>query len=260
MLDWYNPATLPKFQHPPVHETAMGIEFVPLEALRAVALVELQHRWKREFPKVSEKPASPTQGDSGLPRFFTDAPPLRIWAEADDGLLVQSQADRLILNWRRVDSDAKYPGYSELRPRYDQLWDELTSYLREVGLPQPLPLSAEFTYVNEISSVSGDGASLTLLGPPNSELPGESVTRFQNIRTVAQNDVHPYPAQITITGEPQGESPEAPTLLTVSTKVLLPALEEGSIGSGLEAAHALSSHTFALVTSTAMHKDWERLQ
>jgi uncharacterized protein (TIGR04255 family) len=113
--EWYDRDGLPKFDHPPVIEAVLSIEFVPIPGLDNYRLSRLQGEWEAEYPSIAEGPGvPPSPADSvGLPmfNFRLEDGPRRFRAVSTDGTsLVQTQSDRLILNWVKVD-EGTYPGY-----------------------------------------------------------------------------------------------------------------------------------------------------
>ncbi|WP_161972370.1 TIGR04255 family protein [Glaciihabitans arcticus] len=257
---WYEESSLPKFENPPVAETAMGVEFSPVEGLGFIGLTRLQERWAQRFPILTEMGGMPPTYDSAPPfEFVQGTPPVRVWAEGiEDGLLVQTQADRLILNWRHNFTPAPYPGYHMLRAEYEALWNQFLEFLGEFNLRAPAPIAAEYTYVNNVQLNQGETYAdvISVIAHPERELPGDDMgTRFQFTRGVAPSEENPYPAQIWVAGEPFQGDPSV-LLLNVTTKVLFAA--GGEPLHAIDIAHALSSHTFANITSESKHADWSR--
>jgi uncharacterized protein (TIGR04255 family) len=263
VTNWYTPETLTHFKSPPVVETAMGVEFAPINALGFLNLAELQKRWADRYPKLDEMPALPSSIGvvQGVPQFrlMEGGPDVRVWATGvDDGLLVQTQRDRLILNWRKAFGDGTYPGYDTLRSKFEAVWADLISYLNEMEQAQPVPTSAEFTYVNHVGFNEGENIEdvLSVVSHSDRPLPGESATtQLQVVRVVQQSETDPFTAQIEVTGSPQFIENRRVLAMNVTTKVLF--ATGGDVLQALDAAHALSSHTFDNITSLTKHQEWE---
>jgi uncharacterized protein (TIGR04255 family) len=255
---------LPHFDSPPVIETAMGIEFAPLPALGFLNLTKLQSVWADRFPNVSEQPALPSTIDlSAGPRLqlLQGAPGVRAWAESmpgTNGLLVQTQSDRLVLNWRKAFSaDGRYPGYASLRASFKQVWGELVDFVAANSLGVLAPTSAEYTYVNHVNLDANEFIedALTIMTRPESELPGVPASaQFQVIRMVQESPSDPFTAQVQITGAPQAIDGHTVLAMNVTTKALF--ATGGDPLAALDAAHALSSHTFFNITTDEKHRDW----
>lgn len=260
---WYDPDQLPRFDRPPVFETALAVEFGPVTGLDFYRLTKLQELWADEYPTISDVPgAPPTPLEStGEPLFFMGQPPKRIWAAAlSNGQLLQTQSDRLILNWRKNESQTPYPGYhAHLRGEYERLWALFTGELERIGLPLPIPTLAEFTYINVVPLQPDERLQdvLTIVRSPDVSLPGrDRFTRFQLIRDVSASDEDPFTGQIHIMGEPQPQPDGSQALVfTIIGRAVLGAADEAPLA-GLDAAHALASHTFARMISEDKKKEW----
>ncbi len=265
MTDWYEDASLPKFENPPVVETAMALEFPIQESLDIFKLSRLQAEWEDRYPDVQEVPGAPPTpqwSDGAMEiQFGIGGGPRRLWAtQPDTGLLVQTQNDRLILNWRKAFSRAGYPGYSALRSEYARLWSELEGFLDRSSASPVRPHLAEFTYVNVVPMAETEKVAdvVTLLSSEPTEMPGEDrFARFQFIREVAASSDHPFPAQVHISGEPQPTDGGRSLVFTVTARVVLEAGSSAPI-EGIDAAHALASHTFDRIIPGSKHVAWGR--
>lgn len=264
---WYDVDGLPHFKAPPVVETAMAVEFAPILELDAYRLAKLQDRWIEQFPVIESRHGTPPnpQGENFAPVFLAvNSPYTRLWASApSSGLLVQTQNDRLILNWRRDFSMTPYPGYSnELRPTFTKLWAHLLDFLRDEQLPQPQPTVAEFNYVNSVPLDPGDtlGDVITLIKTPADELPGaERIGRFEFTRQVTASAEHPFTAEIVTTGQPGQRADGTPDLsFTVVCRALISPWAEAAMAA-IDAAHALASHSFARTVTSEKSAQWSRI-
>lgn len=238
----------------------MAMNFGGIAKLDLIPLVQLQAEWADRYPGLSHKPA--LVDNAGFEFGFGNTfPPVRIWAENESGTrLVQSQNDRLILNWRKQDAE-EYPGYDALRIEFQDLWDSFAQFLSARDISTPSLHSAEYTYVNAID-VESEGSTadvLSVIELPEAALPGSTdSTRLQMLRTVESSERHPLPAQIQVSIEPQNTLTGERVLLTVTTRALADAA--GELFAAMDAAHALSSHTFTGVTSSEVHEQWGRKQ
>ena len=121
------PPPLPKFDSPPVIETALGIEFAPLGKWKQRDFAEYWSGIRNEFPNLELHPPLASQIEA-----FEQRPPivaarlqflpveLRWWLISDDGSrLIQLQKDRFVYNWRKGASSAQYPHYDEsIKPAF----------------------------------------------------------------------------------------------------------------------------------------------
>jgi uncharacterized protein (TIGR04255 family) len=262
-LPWYDYATLPKFDHPPVVEAAIAVEFAPLTGLNNAALNRLQKAWTEKFPDLEDRPGTPPTPlhSDGEILFNVTGPdsPRRIWAAGrGNGLLVQTQNDRLILNWRKQFSRGPYVGFDALKSEFSILWEQMGDFVDGEGLLSRSPTLAEYTYVNAVPIEPGESFNqvVLLLGGSGNDVPGsESFTRFQFIRDVAIADGHPFNGQIFIQGEPQLYASSRHLVFTVTARVLVGGRPEGPL-EGVVAAHALASHTFASIITPEKKAVW----
>lgn len=263
-MPWYEEGSTPRYARPPVVETAIAVQFPPVVGLTMIPLVRLQDAWRARFPRLSEHPGT-------LPEPTTIAPeagpilqfgpaPVRIWAEQDEtGLLVQTQADRLVLNWRAPSSTGPYPHYEKLRDEFERLWSEFLTRLDGEGLPLPEPQRVDFTYVNDISLHDHEAFEdvITFIEPSETRLPGTpSMTRFQVLRAIERDAENPFTAQIWISGEPQFGPNGRSLQLNITTAIL--GVSPGELWHALDVAHALGGHTFAAATTTIKQQEWDR--
>lgn len=266
VTDWYARTSQPRFEHPPVVETAMGIEFAPIPGLTSYMLARLQESWAAEYSNIQDVPGAPPSQlvqPVAQPMFqinFGNVGP-RLWAQnPSTGALVQTQADRLVLNWRADGPGRTYPGYEVLREEYERLWRLFTTFLARNSLTQPSPVFGQYIYVNAVQLTEAESLSavVALVGSPVEQLPGrEIVSRFQSVRDVERSGEHPMGAQIVITGEPQPLN-DRTISLNVDTHTIFTGAE-AHVLQGIDAAHALSSHTFARIINPAKLESWGRL-
>lgn len=243
----------------------MGIEFAPMLDLDAYRLTLLQGEWRAHYPQIQNVPGmQPSElVEVGAPAFsvHTGQPPTRIWAQsADASRLVQTQADRLILNWRTQGADTPYPGFEDLRAEYAQLWRDFNAFLEKEGIESPRLRLGEFTYVNAVDVGPAEALSdvVTFTRQPGA-LPGaETLARFQFARRVEKSEEHPYSAQIVVTAEPQMTDVGRQVVLQVSTRTLF---EDSPVDplAAIDAAHALSSFAFTGIVAEEKQASWGRL-
>jgi uncharacterized protein (TIGR04255 family) len=266
VTNWYDRDGLPKFSLPPVVEAALAVEYSPVPGLDFFQLTRLQSAWETRYPQIRDVPGAPPtepRSDGSLQFLFQfgDAPK-RMWASNPvNGLLVQTQNDRLVLNWRKAESEEAYPGYARLRTEYVRLWDQQAEYLAKGGLLMTAPILAEYTYVNNVPLADGDSLAtvVTVVQQPPEELPGKDLFgRFQFIRDIVESETDPYPAQIHITGEPAVIDGQRTLAFTIIARVILGDKADHPLD-GLDAAHALASHTFARIVTREKQEAWGRL-
>lgn len=266
MRSWYEPGSLPQFERPPVTETAMGFEHAPLAEVDVLVLAEMQKRWASDYNQLEVVPGSPPSFGDREPaspvQFVQGNPPQKVWAkDLKRGLLLQSQADRLILNWRKDLSDGRYPGFDFLLPEYAKCWEHYVAFLGSRDLPIPTPVLSEFTYVNRVTIPPGGSVQsvIKLLNDASEGIPGEDeVSRFQFVRHVGADESNPLESQIVITGEPAASDEKQKLILTVAVKSII-SEQASDPFLPIRVAHALASHTFAGVVADSQTTEWGRL-
>jgi uncharacterized protein (TIGR04255 family) len=150
---------LPKFDSPPVIETALGVEFAPLEKWAVPHFGLYWELIRDRFPKFEVQPPAPSRIEDPATVFrkvdntvslHSGPPPVRCWfIDASDAMLVQIQSSRFIFNWRK--RGEPYPEYEKaIRPRFIDEWRRFVNFLRENDLGDIEVLQCEVSYVNHI--------------------------------------------------------------------------------------------------------------
>jgi len=184
--------------------------------------------------------------------------------------MLQVQHDRFVLNWRKLDIDEEqYPHYDEaLRPLFVKEYGRFERFLREEGLPTPVPDQADLTYLNHIpagepKAVRESAARFINLWnePQGGLLPTEEDVSFA-CRFIMRDDAGapmgrlyvnlqahyklstgspPYVLQLTARGAPQGEG------------------FAGALAF-LQRGHEWIVRAFTDITTPEMHRLWKRKQ
>jgi uncharacterized protein (TIGR04255 family) len=154
---------LPAFERPPVSEVALAVHFDPPLPLTSVTIARLWERWKDNFPNLEEYPELPPimdelASDSARASIqfrvldaASAAPIPRFWFLNKTGSeLIQVQRDRLVHNWRRLDSDSPYPHYDVLRPAFKEELEDFARFLEESKIGPLNAFQCEITYVNAL--------------------------------------------------------------------------------------------------------------
>lgn len=152
---------LPSFRKPPVVETALSVQFLPLKRMSNAHLGLFWNRVRETYPKLQD--ADPIEPQ--IERFGTDLPrarfpQLRIAAShpaarlrmsSDNGhVMLQLQNGRLVFNWRRLDGETEYPRWTRVEPRLQAALQELTTFAEAEELGPIEPNQWEVTYVNHL--------------------------------------------------------------------------------------------------------------
>ncbi len=150
---------LPKFRRPPVIEVVHGVQFrrLPLTIIHPGLFY---HRIESTYPVVQHVPpllpvrealeSMPAPLHFALQMGEPNSLPRTWFISRDDTLLIQLQADRLILNWRTGRTAAEYPHFDTVSSEFRRIYEELESFAMDQGLGDIVPDQCEMTYVNHI--------------------------------------------------------------------------------------------------------------
>lgn len=186
-------SALTAISKPPVVETAIGVQFVPLR----LKIAHFGLFWKQiesDFPQVEERErlvALIEAKDSFQPETgwrVTEGIELpRVWyfgrKTAAGQQLLQLQSDRLIQNWRTASDGADYPSFDENKKRFDSSMNQFLLFSQRNKLGEFKAVQCELTYVNQIPFLGSDyraaaAAAFTVFSNENIEVAGEQ-ERFQ---------------------------------------------------------------------------------
>jgi uncharacterized protein (TIGR04255 family) len=155
---------LPRFRKPPVSEVAVGVQFPAV--LNPVHLGLYYQRIKNRFPKVQvQPPITPsfeTFGVSpamaiGLPMMSAFGLQPRMWFMAEDeNSLIQLQSDRLIFNWRGGVHGSPYPHFDAVHAEFTKAFDELETLAAAEDITRIAANQCEVTYVNPLPTANTD--------------------------------------------------------------------------------------------------------
>jgi uncharacterized protein (TIGR04255 family) len=252
---------LPSFENPPVVEVAVGVHFLQLPGLNTIALGRLAEMWRARYPVAQEQPALPPMVPGGGPmitfQLQTSLPPLRLWLlTEDESSLVQVQHDRLLVNWRQVNTGDPYPRYRVLRKDFTALWSEFERYLAAADYGVLQPSLAEVSFFNRIAiGAAGELPGIVTALNPGWALDGQSATSLQLEREVRGPS-----------GEAQGNQNIALgyrrelgfAQMEISTRVRIDAEsgDDAAILNALDAAHHAGVLTFDEITTESAHAAW----
>ncbi len=148
------------FQHPPLVETVLGVQFVPVPNFRNAHLGAFWKRLGPDWPTTTDGPPLPqlieTFGDAeawAFPAFqlaIASSMPVRMQIRSkDDSRMVQVQNGRLHYNWLGRPG-GEYPRYKKVRPEFDTMLSEFQRFLADEKLGEMRPNQWEVAYVNRI--------------------------------------------------------------------------------------------------------------
>ncbi|HYR93799.1 MAG TPA: TIGR04255 family protein [Methylomirabilota bacterium] len=189
------PSGFPQFDHPPVVETVIGVEFAPIDGWEVPHFGLFWNELRRTYPKTQMVPALPSMiekygkehlyaGTEPSVEFIKGEPPVRaFFADDASGKLLQIQRDRLLHNWRKTGRESAYPGYAETRVWFTTAWERFLSFLASNELRRPDVTQCEVTYINHIERGAG-WDSLADLPTVTPLLSGKGSTGFLGVPEV----------------------------------------------------------------------------
>ena len=155
---------LPSFEAPPLVEVAISTQFNELPNLKPVHFGLLWERLRDRYPITEHHPpvgsAVELFGASGFQRVSMNIesgfPVGRCWYMTEDrSRLIQLQANRFALNWRKIDDAAQYPRYEVLREQFQDELAILLQFFDDESLGEFEPTQCEVTYVNQLPAGEG---------------------------------------------------------------------------------------------------------
>ena len=264
---------LPKFDDPPVIETVLGVEFsgldnwgVPHFGLLWIHMRDRFPRWDVKPPLVSEienfdRSASKPQSSM---QILTE-PEMRCWfVDEDDKTLVQIQKDRFIYNWRKTDTNDKYPHYEDsVRPAFEQVWKEFNNFVNQEQLGNLNILQCEVTYINHLEigigweSTSDFGKVFTTLTDPERGefLPLPEALSFNSAYQMPEKS-----GRLRVSVKPAFRNKDGKEILqlTLTARVKPSEGDFASLMRCLDLGREWVVRGFADLTTQRMHKIWKR--
>ena len=150
----------PEYERPPVIETALGIQFNHLQRFSAVHYGAFHEAIRDDFPHSEDQSPLPAiiEKFPRLPESVTlDVAPYklpRVWYmdKPDGHSFIQLQRDRIVFNWRKMESDEEdYPSYEENARRFIEAFDKFVAFAERYELGKVEPNLCEVIYVNFLS-------------------------------------------------------------------------------------------------------------
>ena len=149
------------FARPPVDEVVLSVLFQSLDGLLAPHLGQIWEEFKADgFVHIFEQPpvipamekfANPIS-DAQL--HIGNVPELaRIWfVHENKNTIIQVQRDRFTFNWRKTDSDQKYPGFSTIYKSFENFYNRFHLTIKKLHIGSVTPLQYELTYIDQLIS------------------------------------------------------------------------------------------------------------
>jgi len=147
------------FARPPVNEVVLSVLFKPLNRFLAPHLGEIWQEFKKDgFVRVLERPpVNPTieifpNQDEEAEFEISNVPPfVRIWfIHEDESRILQVQRDRFTFNWRRTDSNQKYPGFSAIFESFEGFYTRFGEIINNLEIGLVTPWQYELSYIDQL--------------------------------------------------------------------------------------------------------------
>lgn len=157
------PADLPDFERPPLHEVVVGVQFRPPRGYQQIRAGEVWGLFKDQYPDVEEHPPIPPTFETfGRPQpsqpniqVVQGASHDRFWfVSPSKNELLQFQNDRLLHNWRKVESSEEvYPRFEAMIQKFNDELKKLESYFSRLHQQSLDITQCEVSYINHISKI-----------------------------------------------------------------------------------------------------------
>jgi len=163
------PPDLPDYDHPPVEEVVLGVQFQPLSSFSQAHVGFFWEELRGEFPHIEDQPRIDIPISSPVPPGFIGLPPrlgipfnlglhvggppnsLRTWiTSADEQWLIQVQNDLFYHNWRKR-GDLEYPRFEAAQQEFSAHWSQFLRFLANFKIDLPHVQQVEVTYINWIT-------------------------------------------------------------------------------------------------------------
>lgn len=154
-----NTKRLPSYDQPPVSEVVCSVQFDFMEKFISPHIGLLWQRFQPDYPFCEDLPPltevvelfNNQDGDNQL-KLNDPLPslPRVLFINSDATKIVQVQRDRLIYNWRKVDSSSEYPRYHSLVTSFQEHLNRFSSFVAEADLGEIQISQYELTYSNKI--------------------------------------------------------------------------------------------------------------
>ena len=152
------------FANPPVDEVVLSVLFKPLNRFLAPHLGIIWQEFKKDgFVRIIERPpVQPTievfpNQDNEIEFEVGSVPAFtRIWLiHETENQILQVQRDRFTFNWRRTNTDRKYPGFSTIFEKFEGFYNCFSETIKNLRVGSVTPLQYELTYIDQL--IKGNG-------------------------------------------------------------------------------------------------------
>lgn len=267
---------LPDYKKPPVVEVAASVQFTNIPKLDATRLGLLWSRFRNDYPNTDQRSPLPvTRETPGVDKerpirlsMETAFPAPRLWFLNNDGTrLVQVQSNRLIVNWRRLETNDSYVRFTRLRTALEEAMLRLSAFLQDEQLGTIEPDQVELTYVNHIPAGKKESRHEPLsrflrwscgatdaLGPEAEEDDVSFRTRY----SMSQDEERPARLYLELDSAWSSPSQIPIYVMNLTARGAPSEPDMNGVFSFLDQAHGWIVNGFTSVTTSEAHKLWER--
>jgi len=268
---------LGSYERPPVTELVLGVQFsapvIDLDVLASFGLRVKDGLPHREYHPPLLRAEESFGGRPKTPRLqlqvVSEFQLPRTWFVSDDQRqVVQLQSDRLVLNWRRMAPDDRYPRYAQLRPAFERHLATLRDCLAEAGRQPGNVDFVEVTYVNEVSvpSTTRDqhpplsDVLRVVMEPPAGALPRAEDSTFQTRFRIPDPSGQPV-GRLYVSAEPRLRSADlAPIyLLKMTSHIVTPMPNDEALTRAMDLGRTWARRGFDELTTPEIRTVWHPL-
>jgi uncharacterized protein (TIGR04255 family) len=266
---------IPKFDHPPVYETVLGVQFNPLKDFSIPHYGLYWALIRGNYPKYEvHPPLNPaverfdvgSRKDTKTGIEVVAVPDIRTWFLNNDGtILLQVQKDRFLQNWRKMQDGDVYPHYDQLKPKFFQEWRMFCQFLEDTGIERPDVNQCEVTYVNHIDVGLGSrryGELQKIISCWSGKYSGNFLSDPESVNFTSRYLLPENKGRLHVTLQPAIRRRDAKEILRLNLTVRgrPNSSETDDISEWLDLGHDWVVRGFADITSGEMHKIWGRTQ
>ena len=268
--------SVPSYKSPPIIEAVWSVQFAEMTWMLPPHTGVFWSLIQKEFPTFEEQtPIAHVveKEDFSAPARSTaemlSIPPLsRQWFTSESkGELIQLQRDRFCCNWRKVAATDVYPRYGRMKELFESAWGVFTGFVKDTGHDLPSIDQCEMTYINHIAQGQGweeirevGNVFPPLTWPDNPDFLPSPTT----IGAILAFDVPELKGRLHASlkhGVRIGEqAPEQLLVLELTARGLPLNTDEPGLEGWFATAREAIVRGFTDLTSSDMHRLWEREQ
>lgn len=259
---------LPDYEHHPLDETVMGVQFQPLQGFGLQSLFRFWSLIRDRYPRIEEQSplvhyveaASIKPQNQALLSLSPQLPTPRRWFVDESGNeVIQVQVDQFLRNWRLVRGDEKYPRFSYLATCFWREWELFQAFLAEEKIGVPKVDQCNLTYVNYIDpnqiqgGLSAPAEMFSVFREQKGFLPGPEVFKWESSYPLPEGH-----GRLHVVAAPNFRQRDLKLVinLTLIARGNPPEVSNESIKAWFEVAHEWVVRGFDELTTPTMHKLW----